>query len=61
MRDVIKTLSFGITHMLVAFLVVFALTGSLVLGGLVALVEPMANTVAYFVHEKVWKRVPDIA
>lgn len=61
MRDIIKTLSFGITHMLVAFLVVFALTGSFVLGGLIALIEPTANTMAYFIHEKVWKRVPEIA
>jgi len=30
------------------------LTGSLVIGGAVALVEPAVNTVAYHYHEKVW-------
>ena len=51
-----KTLSFGITHVVVAFVVVWAMTGSWVLGGAVALVEPLVNTVAYHFHEKVWTR-----
>lgn len=50
----IKTLSFGMTHIAVAFLVVWAMTGSWVIGGAVALVEPLVNTVAYYFHEKVW-------
>ncbi len=53
----IKTISFGIVHFTVAFGVVFVLTGSLVIGGLVALVEPMVNTVAYHFHEKAWERI----
>lgn len=50
----IKTISFGIVHFTVAFGVVFALTGSFVIGGLVALIEPIVNTVAYHYHEKAW-------
>ena len=38
----------------VAFSVVYAMTGSVLAGGLVALVEPACNTVAYHFHEKVW-------
>ncbi len=53
----IKTISFGIVHFAVAFAVVFALTGSLVIGGLVALIEPLVNTFAYHFHEKVWERI----
>lgn len=52
-----KTLSFAIVHMAVAFSVVFLLTGSAVVGGIVALLEPACNTVAYYFHEKVWSRV----
>ncbi len=51
-----KTFSFAIVHMLVAFGVVYLMTGSLALGGAVALIEPAVNTVAYFFHEKVWER-----
>lgn len=53
----IKTISFGIVHFTVAFAVVFALTGSLVIGGLVALIEPLVNTLAYHYHEKAWDRI----
>lgn len=51
-----KTLSFALVHMTVAFSVVYAMTGNVLAGGLVALVEPACNTVAYHVHEKVWER-----
>jgi uncharacterized membrane protein len=51
-----KTVSFGIMHMTVAFAVVWIMTGSVVIGGAVALVEPLVNTVAYHFHEKLWAR-----
>ena len=53
----IKTATFGAMHISVAFVVVWAMTGDWVVGGAVALVEPMVNTVAYHFHEKVWMRV----
>jgi len=40
--------------MTVAFTVAYLMTGSLVIGGAIALVEPMINTIAYFFHEKFW-------
>lgn len=49
-----KTLSFAIMHFVVAFGVTWALTGSVVIGGSVALIEPAINTVAYYFHEKLW-------
>jgi uncharacterized membrane protein len=52
-----KTLSFAATHFTVAFGVAYALTGDVVIGGAVALVEPAVNTVAYHFHEKVWSRL----
>ncbi|HHW77472.1 MAG TPA: DUF2061 domain-containing protein [Xanthomonadaceae bacterium] len=50
-----KTLSFALVHMTVAFSVVYAMTGNVLAGGLVALVEPACNTIAYHVHEKMWE------
>lgn len=49
-----KTASFAIVHFCVAFAVTYLLTGSWVIGGMVALIEPAVNTVAYFFHEKAW-------
>lgn len=52
-----KTLSFAFVHFTVAFTVGYVLTGSVVVGSLLALVEPLVNTVAFHFHEKVWKRI----
>jgi uncharacterized membrane protein len=52
--DMNKTISFAITHFVVAFSVAWLLTGDLLVGGLVALVEPAVNTLAYHIHEKAW-------
>jgi uncharacterized membrane protein len=52
----VKTLSFAIVHFAVAFSVGYLLTGSIVVGSLLAVVEPACNTVAYHFHEKAWAR-----
>lgn len=51
-----KTLTFAITHFTVAFTVAYLLTGDIVIGSLIAMVEPAINTVAYFFHEKLWQK-----
>lgn len=50
-----KTLSFAVVHFSVAFSVGYLLTGSVAIAGALALVEPMANTVAYYFHERAWQ------
>lgn len=52
-----KTATFAVMHFTVAFGVAWALTGDVVIGGAVALVEPLVNTVAFFFHEKAWNRL----
>jgi|TARA_B100000929_G_scaffold229902_1_gene186300 uncharacterized membrane protein len=56
MKDAAKTVSFGIMHFAIAFSVVWLMTGDVVLGGAVALIEPLVNTVGYYFHEKIWQR-----
>ena len=51
-----KTLSFAAVHFTVAFSVAYALSGSLLVGGAIALVEPAINTIAYHFHEMAWRR-----
>jgi len=51
-----KTLTFACVHFAVAFTVAYLLTGSVAVGGVVAVVEPLCNTVAYHLHEKAWRR-----
>lgn len=53
----IKTITFALMHFSIAFAVTYLITGDLLLGGLVAVIEPAVNTVGYFFHEKVWQRL----
>ena len=52
-----KTLSFAAVHFSVAFSVGYLMTGSVLVGGTLALVEPAVNTLAYHLHERVWARL----
>ncbi|WP_407332160.1 DUF2061 domain-containing protein [Enterovibrio sp. 27052020O] len=49
-----KTMSFAAIHFTVAFTVAYLLTGDILIGSLIAMVEPMVNTVAFYFHEKAW-------
>lgn len=55
----IKTMTFSVMHFTIAFGVAYALTGDIVIGGAVALVEPAVNTVGFYFHEIVWKRIEE--
>jgi uncharacterized membrane protein len=52
-----KTMTFAVMHFSIAFSVAYLITGSLLVGGLVAIVEPAINTVAFYFHEIVWNKV----
>lgn len=53
----LKTLTFAILHFTVAFAVTYLLTGSIGISSGVALIEPLANTVVFYFHDKAWKRI----
>lgn len=55
-----KTMSFAAAHFTVAFTVAYLMSGSVLLGGAIALIEPLVNTVAYHFHEQVWNRVQKV-
>jgi uncharacterized membrane protein len=49
-----KTGSFAVVHFSVAFSIAYLLTGNAGIASALALLEPIANSVAYFFHERVW-------
>ena len=53
----LKTFSFTLMHFTIAFTVAYLLTGDIMVGGLVAMVEPAVNTVGYIIHEKICPRL----
>lgn len=57
----VKSLSFGIVHLGIAFGVSYVLTGDVAIAGAITLVEPTVNTVAHYLFDRwwghpVWKR-----
>ncbi len=44
----LKTVTFTLMHFCIAFSVTYALTGSIAIGGLVATVEPLCNSVGFY-------------
>lgn len=52
-----KTLSFAGLHFAVAFTIGWLFTGSWLIGGALAIVEPAVNTVVFHFHEKAWKKI----
>ncbi|MGK5021945.1 DUF2061 domain-containing protein [Janthinobacterium lividum] len=57
MFTAIKTFSQVSTHMSIAFSLAYLLTGSLALGGLAALIEPIINVALLPWHEKAWHAI----
>ncbi|GAD89772.1 hypothetical protein VHA01S_027_00280 [Vibrio halioticoli NBRC 102217] len=53
-----KTMSFATLHFSIAFTVAYIITGDVIIGSLIAMIEPSVNTVAFYFHEKVWNSVP---
>lgn len=54
--DFLKTLTYLAIHLTIGFSVAFWFTGSWSVAGGIALIEPCINAVAFFFHEKAWKR-----
>jgi uncharacterized membrane protein len=52
-----KTISFAVLHMGVAFSIGYLMTGDVLVGGALALIEPLCNTVVFYFHEKIWMKM----
>jgi uncharacterized membrane protein len=51
-----KTITYLVIHLGIGFSVAYAFTGSVTIAGAIAVVEPLCNAVAYFLHERVWNK-----
>lgn len=50
----IKSASFGVVHLGIAFGVSYALTGDVAVAGAITLIEPLVNTVAHYLFDRWW-------
>ena len=53
--DLMKTFTYLAVHLTVAFTIGYLLTGSVEIAGAITLIEPAANAVAFYFHERIWK------
>lgn len=53
----LKIASYGVMHLIVAILVAFAITRDWRLALAVGVVEPIFQTIAYSIHDRVWHRI----
>ena len=52
----LKTITYGLMHLIVAIAVAFALTRNWQAALAIGLIEPFVQTIAYSIHEKLWTR-----
>ena len=57
MRLALKTGSYSVMHLTVAILVAYAITQDWRAALAVGLIEPMVQTLAYLIHDRIWSRI----
>jgi uncharacterized membrane protein len=56
-RSLIKTVSWRITGSLSTFVISFLITGNFVVAGSIAIIQITANTILYYLHERLWNKI----
>lgn len=56
MRLVLKTTTYGITHIAVATAVAYVITGNLMMALGIGLIEPIVQTGVFALHDHLWER-----
>jgi len=56
-RSIAKTISWRITGSFSTFLISYFILGSFLIAGSIAVVQVTANTILYYLHERVWNKI----
>lgn len=56
-RSVIKTMSWRLTGSFATFMIAWAIGGDLSIAGTIAMIQIVANTLLYYLHERLWNLV----
>lgn len=56
-RSLVKTVSWRITGSGATFLISYLISGDFSIAGTIAVVQMFANTLLYFVHERIWNKI----
>ncbi len=56
-RSLVKTITWRITGSGATFAISYAISGNFTIAGSIASIQLVANTILYFIHERVWDKV----
>ena len=56
-RSLVKTITWRITGSGATFAISYAISGNFTIAGSIASIQLVANTILYFIHERVWDRI----
>jgi uncharacterized membrane protein len=56
-RSIAKTISWRITGSGATFLISYVVSGNLSVAGTIAVIQLTANTILYFIHERIWNKI----
>ena len=56
-RSLVKTVTWRITGSGATFAISYAISGNFTIAGTIASIQLVANTILYFIHERVWDKV----
>jgi uncharacterized membrane protein len=57
LRSLAKTISWRLTGSSATFLISYLISHNLSVAGTIAIVQLTANTILYYIHERVWNRI----
>lgn len=58
LRSLLKAITYRITGTVTTGLITYGVTGELTTALAVGSIEPFIKLIVYFVHERIWQRVP---
>lgn len=56
-RSLAKTISWRITGSGATFLIAYLITDNLAFSGSIAVIQVVANTILYYLHERLWNKI----
>jgi uncharacterized membrane protein len=56
-RSIAKTISWRLTGSFSTFMISYLILGSFAVAGSIAIIQIIANTLLYYLHERVWNKI----
>ena len=56
-RSLVKSISWRITGSSATFLIAYLISGNISIAGTIAAIQLTANTILYYIHERVWNKI----